>query len=298
MKRTNTAAAAAAALLLATLTACGQSAAGQNAGQSPSASESKVDSVAQLVPKDVADKGTITVGSSADTEPEGFVTAGGELDGYEIDLVEAAAATAGLKVKWEKTDFSALIPSIKSKRIVAAVGQIGITAERAKTVDFVTLVQTNQAFAAQKKSGLKDITIDSLCGKKLAVTQGSRQQDLATVQSQTCQDKGQPAIDLSVFPSSNAATLALKSGQMDIYWSGSTELGYLVKKEQDLDIVGTHLKPYPTGIALDKGSDLGPVLKAGLQHLIDDGTYKEITTKWGVEGSAVTQAELNPEITW
>ena len=57
------------------------------------------------------------------------------------------------------------------------------------------------------------------------------------------------------------------------------------------------LAPYSAtaiGIALPKGSDVAEALQAAVQHLIDDGTYLKIVTKWGLQGGAVKKAPLNP----
>jgi polar amino acid transport system substrate-binding protein len=35
-------------------------------------------------------------------------------------------------------------------------------------------------------------------------------------------------------------------------------------------------------------------LQAAIQHLIDDGTYLKIVTKWGLQDGAVKKAPLNP----
>jgi polar amino acid transport system substrate-binding protein len=301
LNQTKTAATLAGVLFLATLTACGQSGAGQASGTqgAADASEQKVASVAELLPKNVAESGILKVGtSSGGAPPEGFTTADGKLEGYEIEIIEAAAATAGLRVDWQKTDFAALIPGLNANRFSMAVAQIGVTAERSKVVDFVPIAQMNNSFAARKDLGLKNITRETLCGKSLAVTQGSTMVEYGTAQSRTCEAEGKPAIKLEVFQSGSDAWLATKSGRTEIYWSGSTDVGYLVKQTSDVEIVGEDGKRSPTGIALDKGSPLGPVVAAAFQHLIDDGSYQKILDKWGLDAStAVSKGELNPEIT-
>jgi polar amino acid transport system substrate-binding protein len=162
----------------------------------------------------------------------------------------------------------------------------------------VTLIISNQAFAALKTAGLHDVTINDLCGKSVAVIQGSRQQGFGEDQSKTCLSKGQSAINLQVFQNNNDAWLAMKSKRTDIYWSGATNVGYLVAQTSDAEIVGHHLQSYPSGIALNKDSPIGPAVEAALQHLIEDGTYQKILDKWGLKDNAISKAKLNPEITW
>ena len=35
-------------------------------------------------------------------------------------------------------------------------------------------------------------------------------------------------------------------------------------------------------------------LQAAIQHLMDNGTYEKIVTKWGLQSGAVKKAPLNP----
>ncbi|MEJ1193113.1 ABC transporter substrate-binding protein [Pseudarthrobacter sp. CCNWLW207] len=290
-------AAVTAVFLMGSLAACGSS------GETPKNQETGngnavVQTAANLLPKEVASSGVLTVGTPASSPPEGFKTESGALDGYEVQLLEEIAGVLGLKVDWQITDFASLIPGLKSARFNVAVGQIGITRERAEIVDFVTLIRTNQAFAALKAAGLHDLTIDDLCGKKVAIIQGSRQQEFGATQSKTCGEKGKPAVDLSVFQSANDAWLAMQSKRTEIYWAGATNVGYLVSKSPEAQVVGHHLQPNPTGIALNKGSSIGPAIEAAFQHLMENGTYQRILEKWGLKDNGVTDAKLNPEITW
>ena len=44
-----------------------------------------------------------------------------------------------------------------------------------------------------------------------------------------------------------------------------------------------------------EATSIGAVpLQAAIQHLIDNGTYTKIVTKWGLEKGAIQHAPLNP----
>ena len=291
---------ATAAVLLTALTGCALSGGAPQATESQvgTTNASKIESIADLVPAGVATAGTLKVGTSASSPPEGFKTEAGGLDGYEVQLVNAIGDVLGLEVDWQVSDFASLIPGLNSNRFDLAAGQIGITKDRAEIVDFVTLVMTSQSFATAKDSDIKEVTIEDLCGRNVAVMQGSRQQDFGTEQSKDCEAAGKPAVNLSVFQNTNDSWLSMRSKRTEIYWAGSTNVAYLVNSSDDAQIVGQHLTPYPTGLALSKDSEMGPAIEAALQSLVEDGSYGKILQEWGIQDSAVTRAELNPEITW
>lgn len=283
---------AVAATLAVALGACSQ------AAPADEAAGSAAEGPAALVPESIASAGTITVATTAASPPEGSKQDDGSLAGYEIAIVEGIGEILGLDVEWQVADFASIIPGLQSARYDAATGQIGITAERTEVVDFVTLILVNQAFAASTESGLSDITIEDLCGQSIAVMQGSRQQEFGTEQSAACEADGQPAISLNVFQNSNDAWLAMQSGRADIYWNGATNVAYLVAHAENAEIVGYHLEPYPTGIALPEGSELGAAIAAAEQQMIEDGSYAAILEEWGIAEMAAEQAQLNPEVTW
>ena len=59
-------------------------------------------------------------------------------------------------------------------------------------------------------------------------------------------------------------------------------------------VVGTYTDINYIGVALPKGSDMSIPLQAAIQRLLDDGTYKAIMAKWGLEDNAAMTIPLNP----
>ncbi len=69
---------------------------------------------------------------------------------------------------------------------------------------------------------------------------------------------------------------------------------YAVSKLKDkIEVAGDAFDVAPYGIAVDKGSPLAQAIQAALQSLVDDGTYTEILTKWGVDAGAVDSITIN-----
>jgi ABC-type amino acid transport substrate-binding protein/AraC-like DNA-binding protein len=100
-------------------------------------------------------------------------TANGNLEGFDIDLMNALAKVAGFTVQFESLPFDGMISSLQAKKVDAAISGITITAERLKTISFsrpyikaglaITVKQNNQ--------NIKDA--NSLKGKRIAVQIGT-----------------------------------------------------------------------------------------------------------------------------
>jgi len=258
-------------------------------------SERPVPSLTKLVP---ASQGrTLHVGVGAGSPPDEFKNEQGVLEGWEVDLVRAAAQTLGMKVAFTEAPFDSLIPGLQADRYDAAIGQFGVTGDREKVVDFVTTLSSNEQFAARAGSGIKVRGLADLCGRKVSTTRGSREVEFAKMQNPKCVAAGEKPIDVKVFDDSNKASLALMSSRVDLFWLGSTAVQYFVKTtEGQAEVVGEYLDKNPLGIAMPKDTPMAKPLRAGVQRTIASGTYAKILKKWGIQAGAITTSEVNPKV--
>ncbi len=85
------------------------------------------------------------------------------------------------------------------------------------------------------------------------------------------------------------------SRRADLFWLGSTAVSYFVAQTKGrAKIVGSYTDVAYIGVALPKGSEMAAPLQAAIQHLINNGIYGKIVTKWGLADSAIKQVPLNP----
>lgn len=129
-----------------------------------------VDSVVALVPKDVQGS-TLTDAVYNDYPPEMFLK-DGKLVGIQVDL--ANAAIMGMKLDNKAAgSFDSIIPGIAGKKYDLASSDFGVTAERVKQVDFVTLFDLGTSFGVKSGSGVAIDKRSELCGLSIGVIAGS-----------------------------------------------------------------------------------------------------------------------------
>ena len=110
-----------------------------------------------------------------------------------------------------------------------------------------------------------------------------------------CASAGKQPINMLVFNDGNAAAEALMSKRAETVWLGSTTIGYFTNQAKGkVKIVGSYTDMSYIGVGMPKGTDMGEPLRATIEHLVKDGTYKAILVKWGLESGAATQISLNP----
>jgi polar amino acid transport system substrate-binding protein len=78
----------------------------------------------------------LNVGAYPTNPPFETKLADGSFEGFEVDVVNAAAKRAGFKTNIADYGFQALFAAIASKRIDVAISSITITPERLKSVSF------------------------------------------------------------------------------------------------------------------------------------------------------------------
>jgi polar amino acid transport system substrate-binding protein len=71
---------------------------------------------------------------------------------------------------------------------------------------------------------------------------------------------------------------------------------YAVKQTNgQLELLGDIYEAAPYGYVLPKDqTDFAQAVADAVKELVDDGTYKKILTKWGVDAGAITNPQVNP----
>jgi polar amino acid transport system substrate-binding protein len=284
------------------LAACGSSGSGNDADRSaasppqqsqPSTGKS---SAANLVPADIKSKGKLTVAIDPTFPPSGFYASGKKLSGADVDMANALAGKLGLQPDVVATSFDSIIPGIQAGRYALGMSLINVTAEREKTLDFVAYFENGSSIMAPADTKLSDTaTLEDLCGHSVAVQRAAVQAEFAKQQSTKCTSEGKSAVKVQVFPDYDQATLAIANGRVDAGLFDQTNAAYTAsQKASKLKVVGKPFEQTPCGIASKKGDGLAQAVLAGLNELIEDGTYGKILDQWNLTDGAVSKAELNP----
>lgn len=271
------------------LAACGSS-----GGKSTVKSTSKVDAkLAAMVPADIKSAGKITVGTDASYAPNEFFDADGKtIIGMDVDLGVAIGEKLGLQVKFENASFDGIIPAVQSGKYQLAMSSFTDNTDREKVVDMVTYFTAGTSLAVKKGTTL---SVDDLCGHKMAVQKGTVQLDDLNARSKKCTDAGKKAIDITPLQLQTDVSLAVASGKAEGFLADSPVAAYAVQKSNGvLEISGDSYDDAPYGIVVPKGKgEFAQAILGAVKALAADGTYQKILSKWGVEAGAITDFKVN-----
>jgi polar amino acid transport system substrate-binding protein len=288
--------AAVSATLLLVVAACGGGASNPPA-TAPSTTDAPAEGVTDaaaiaLLPAAVRDSGKLIVGTNLTYSPDEFKDPSGAPTGWGIELVQALAARLGLEADLRDAQFDNIIPGVKGGKYNVGWASFTDTVERQASVDFVDYFSAGIQWASQAGT---TVDPDNACGLTVAVGTGTWQEtDELPAKSKACTDAGKPPIEVLKLDTQGDITNAVVLGRADAMTADSPVTQYAVSQtDGKLVLAGSISEAAPFGVALPKDGSMTPAIQAAMQSLMDDGTYLEILTKWGVEDGAITTATVN-----
>ncbi|MCU1447198.1 ABC transporter substrate-binding protein [Cryobacterium sp.] len=250
------------------------------------------DAAAALVPAEVADTGTLVIGTDPTYAPNEFKNEAGDPIGWGIEIANGIAAKLGLEPEFQVAKFDNIIPSVSGGKANIGESSFTDTVEREQQVDFVNYYTAGIQWASQKG---KDVDPDNACGLKVAV-QATTYEDTDEVpaKSDACVAAGKPPIEKLKFDTQDAATNAVILGQADALSADSPVTLYAIAQTGDkLQPAGETFDVAPYGIVVAKGSELTTAVQAALQSMVDDGSYQAILDEWGVADGGIDEITIN-----
>ena len=271
----------------------------------PTASETATDIVASvaldqaaadLVPAEFKDG--ISVASDIPYAPMELFDSADMPTGFDYDLSQALAKKLGVTFKFEDQDWDGIIPSLQAGTHDIIMSGMNDTAERQKVLDFVDYFNAGFAVVVPKGNPEGIGSFADLCGKTVAIQTATAQIDLINAVNPSCTKK----ISVLEFPTDGDAQNAIRAGKASAGVNDGQVAAYTAQTAGDgkyFEVVVPTDAPdgysaVPTGIGVLKAnSGLTAALKAGLQSLLDDGTYAKLLAKWNLSSFAVSAVTLN-----
>jgi polar amino acid transport system substrate-binding protein len=257
-------------LVLLTLGACGSKDNNGNGG-TPAAGGNKTKAAVTTLTS-----GELKVGSCLDYRPFEY-THKGDLQGFDVDMVEAIAKKMGLKVVWVKANFDTIFNAVAAHKFDMVAAASTITPERKKSVNFSEpYYNSRQALSvnSQKTPDIKT-TDDLKSGDIVGVQKG-------TTGAKWAEDNLQPnGITIKTYQTAPDSFTDLETGRISGVINDETSSLGEVANKPSLDVVesiDTH-EHYGFAFAPDTPKLTVAVNKA-FEQVIADGTYEQIFKKY------------------
>jgi len=228
------------------------------------------------------ENGELFMATSSDIGAPFSYTKYDQLCGYDIDLAVRFCKAYGYSLKISDFGFSSMMAGVASGNYDFGAASIGITAERAKTLDFSIPYYEGGIILAAINRAETDTTVltdigeyDKLNGRKIGVMAGTFFEMFSKELIPNCQ--------LELFDSSVDQALALEHGKIDAYMTDQPIARMLLKQYPDHHVFAVASQEN-YGYVFPKSSLKSDYLRAEmngyLKKLREDKTLQEIDAVW------------------
>jgi arginine/lysine/histidine/glutamine transport system substrate-binding and permease protein len=200
-------------------------------------------------------------------------TPNGEIEGFDIDFLNALAEEIGFRINLRILPFEDLIPTVQKGEADAAISAISITDERARIIAFSRPYFKGGLAIAVKKSDNTITSLDSLQGKRIGVKVGT------TGETEAAKVGGTTLVKFEALPE---ILKALSQGKVEAMVNDVSVLYYAIESQelQNLEVVGQLVTEEFYGIAMPQNSPYLSTINQGITALIQNGTYAKIYRDW------------------
>ncbi len=251
------------------LAACGK--------KEPAPSPASTAPTAASAPAPAAPAKVYVVGTDAAYAPFESQNDKGEIVGFDVEVVQAAARKAGIEVKFVNTPWEGIFNALGQGDRDMVVSAVTITDERKATMDFSDPYFDAQQLIAVKETS-KVARFADLKKLKVGVQTGTTGDEAVT------KLQGKNSANIKRFESTPLALKELEAGGVDAVVADNGVIIHYVANNPGgkfKTVADKEFVPEQYGIALKKGnSELRDKLNKGLAAIKADGSYDAIYTKY------------------
>ncbi|GGH14279.1 ABC transporter substrate-binding protein [Alsobacter metallidurans] len=223
----------------------------------------------------------VRVGTEGAYPPFNNLNAKGELEGFEIDYVNALCANMKIKCTWVAQDWDGIIPALLSGKYDIIAAGMNATDERKKKVDFTAVyTRTPISVIAAKTVTSSDVSPAALKGKSVGAQS-------STVHANYL-EKFYSGSSVKLYPTQEEANLDLKNGRLDYIVADQLSLEDFINGQgKDCCKFVGEVKRDPAihgpgvGMAVRKeDTALRDMFSKAIEASLKDGTHKKIADKY------------------
>jgi len=223
--------------------------------------------------------GKIVVGTAADYAPFESYVAPGQIDGFDIALMDEIGRRLGVAVEYHDIAFDGLGPSLIQGQIDAAIAAISRTPEREAVVDFSNVyLVAEDGVLAQADSGITIGSADDLTAYKVGVQRNTVYQDWVQT---TFIDSGRMSPDnLFAYEKAEHALRDLRDGRIELVIMDA-QAAQAAVDQGGVKLVAKGRGQQNYAIALPKGAAaLKDKLDEAITGMYNDGTIGGLAQRY------------------
>ena len=236
-----------------------------------------------------ADDGKFVVGFDAEFPPYGYLDDNGEYVGFDLSLAQEVCERRGWEYVAQPIDWDSKDMELSSGTIDCIWNGFTINGRETEYTWSVPYVDNSQVFVVAADSGIASQA--DLAGKMIAVQADSSA--LAALQDAEQADLLSSFGGLQEYADYNTAFMDLEAGAVDAVAMDIGVANYQIEQRSvEFVILDEYLATEQYGIGFKLGNEaLRDMVQETLMEMVEDGTFMQIATEWGLEGSVCLGTE-------
>jgi polar amino acid transport system substrate-binding protein len=207
--------------------------------------------------------------------------------GFDADYVRAAMKCIGVDFEFKLGAWSGLLPALVAGQADVMWSNLYYSAERAKTVDFVTYMQAASAGLVAKGNPKHLLSVADFCGIRATAGVGTLEYAQLDELNKKCTAAAKPAIEIVTFPDAPAGARLVANDRADVLLGDLTLAGQFVSNFPDKLEIGFRIPSgFKIAVAVRKGNDqLLNALAEAITVLQTDGTQVQLQQAYHLDPS-------------
>jgi polar amino acid transport system substrate-binding protein len=255
---------------------------------------------AALVPDAIKKDGKLTVAVSPFAAPLAvYATDNKTPVGNEVDIAIALAESLGLEAEIVPTAWADWPLGVESGKYEAVLSNVTVTEDRKLKFDFASYRDDKLGFYAKSDSSITKVeSAPDVAGKRVIVGSGTNQESILLRWDEENKKNGLKPVEFQYYDDDSASQLALASGRADLTFGPNATAAFKAASDAKTKLAGLVDGGWPLKASIaattKKDNGFAAAAAAGLNHLIEDGSYAKILDRWGLSAEAVKKSEVNP----
>jgi polar amino acid transport system substrate-binding protein len=220
------------------------------------------------------EEGVLTIGTDLPYPPFEY-REGGQLTGFDVDIMEEIASRLGLTPEWVDSPFDTIFTDLANGQFDVVISGATITPEREQEVNFSDpYFRSLQALVVLEDSGIQSFD-DLGQGDSVSVQSGTTGELWAE------ENLAPNGVEIRAFPEYPPVYNALEAGQVDgVVYDESSAIPETFNRPGTVVVDTVDTNEF-YGIAVDPNNpDLLDAVNEALAAMVEDGTYEEIYSSY------------------
>lgn len=224
----------------------------------------------------VRQRGMLRIGIDLSYPPFGFVDAGGQPAGFDVDLGRAIAARLGLRAEFVNLSYDGLYDALAAEQVDVLISALVVDPMRMDDFAYTQPYFNAGQVLVVRRDGPSPQSMGDLAGQRLAVELGSD----GDVEGRRWARR-LPGLEVRIWPEAAAALAAVEAGEADVALVDAISARTALRARPALRLSGDPVTYEPYAVVVLRHSQaLFEVIEQTLGELRADGTVGRLLERW------------------